>query len=63
MCECVWPAIDLVPWGHTDMRSVSLELVGPEGVKREKVFHENWPVAKLPNKNVMPLMLFYRKIF
>jgi hypothetical protein len=60
---CVWPAIDSVPGGHVDMRPVSLEPVGPEGVQREKNFPEKWPVAKLPNKNIMPIMLFNGKIY
>ncbi len=50
MCVCIWPAIDSVPGGHTDMRPVSLEPVEPEGVQCEKNFPEKWPVAKLPNK-------------
>jgi hypothetical protein len=63
VCVCVWQAIDSVPGGHTDIRPVSLEPVGPEGVQREKIFPEKWPVVKLPNKYLMPLLLFYGKIF
>jgi hypothetical protein len=44
------------------MRLVSLEPIGPEGVQREKNFPSKWPVAKLPNKNIMPLMLLNGKI-
>ncbi len=43
---CVWQAIDLASGHHTDVRPVSLDLVGPEGVQREKIFYEKWPVAK-----------------
>ncbi len=53
-------AIDSAPGYDTDMRPGS---VGPEGVQREKTFPEKWPVAKLSNKNVMPLMLVYGKYF
>ncbi len=56
-----WPAINSAPGHHTDMRLVSLELVWPEGVPPDKNFLEELPVAKLSNKNVMPLMLFYGK--
>ncbi len=63
VCVCVWPAIDSAPGHHTDMRPVSLEPVWPEGVSSEKIFLEKWPVAKLSNKNVMSLMLFYGKFY
>jgi hypothetical protein len=41
VCLCVWPAIDSAPGHHTDMKSVSLEPVEPEGVQREK--SDQWP--------------------
>jgi hypothetical protein len=55
LCVSVWPAIDSAPGGHIGSRPVSLEPVWPEGVQREKVFSEKWPVAKLPKKKVKPL--------
>jgi hypothetical protein len=45
------------------MRPVSLKPVGLEGVQRVKIFPEKLPVAELPNKIFMPLILFYGKIF
>ncbi len=54
----VCTAIDSTPGSATVLRPVSLELAGPEGVQRQK----KWPVAKLPKKKVIPLMLFYGKI-
>jgi hypothetical protein len=62
-CLCVWPAIDSAPGCHKHMRSVSLEPVWPEGVPSSKNFFEIWPVAELPKKKVMPLMLLYGKNF
>jgi hypothetical protein len=58
LCVFVWPAIDLAPGGHTDMRPVSLEPVWPGGVPLGEIFFEKWPVAELPKKKVTPLMLF-----
>ncbi len=59
---CVWLAIDSAPGHDRDMRSVSLELVGPEGVHCENFFPEKSSVAKLPKGKKGPLMLFYGKI-
>ncbi len=57
----VCTAIDSTPRSATVLRPVSLEPVWPEGVQREKIFPEKWPVAELPKKKVLPLMLFYGK--
>ncbi len=37
---CVWPAIDSASGGHTYIRPVSLEPVGPKGVQCEKILPE-----------------------
>ncbi len=50
VCLFVCTAIDSAPGSATDLRPVSLEPVWPEGVQREKFFHEKWPVAELPKK-------------
>jgi hypothetical protein len=42
---------------------VSLEPLRPEVATFEKKFPEKGPVAKLPKKNIMLLMLFYGKSF
>jgi hypothetical protein len=63
VCVCVWSAIDSVSRGNTDMIRVSLKQVGPEDVEHEKIFPEKWPVTKWQNKNFMPLMIFYGKIY
>ncbi len=57
----VWPDIDSAPEHHTDMRLVSLELSGPD-MSREKNFPEKWPLAKLSNKMLSALMIFYGNI-
>jgi hypothetical protein len=58
----VWHSIDSAPGLDTDLRPVSLEPAWPEPALLGKNFPEKWPVAKLPKKNYMPLMLFYDKI-
>ncbi len=63
VCVCVWPAIDSAPGHHTDTRPVSLEPVGLESVQREKFLPSKWPLAKLSNENVLPLMLLNGKFF
>ena len=61
VCRFVCTAIDSAPGRATVLRPVSLEAVWPEGVQRKKFFPEKWPVAELPKKKVLPLMLFYGK--
>ncbi len=63
MCVCVWHSIGSAPGHDTNLRPVSLEPSGPEPAIFKKYFPEKWPVAKLPNKNAMQLMLFYGEIF
>jgi hypothetical protein len=59
----VCAAIDSAHGSATVMRPVSLEPAGPEDVRRQKNFPEKWPVAELPKKKVIPLMIFYGKFF
>jgi hypothetical protein len=56
-CLCVWPAIDSATGHNKDLTPVSLKPVWPEGVQSERIFPKKWPVAKLPKKNISPLML------
>ncbi len=63
LCLSVWTFIGSAPGPDTDIRPVSLEPAWLEGGPLRNNFPSKWPVAKLPNKNVMPLMLFYGKIF
>jgi hypothetical protein len=60
-CLSVCPAINSAPGHDRDMRPVSLEPEGPDGVQREQNFTEKWPVAELPKIEFTPLMLFYGK--
>jgi hypothetical protein len=57
----VWHSIDSAPGRDTDLKPVPLEPAWPEPAILGKNFPEKWPVAKLPKKNVMLLMLFYGK--
>jgi hypothetical protein len=61
VCVCVWHSIGSAPGRDTDLIPVSLEPVWPEPAILGKNFPEKWPVAKLPKKNFMPLMLYYGK--
>jgi len=55
----VCPAIDSAFGSARVLRPIWLKPVGGEGVGHENFFSEKWPVAELPNKKVLPLMLFY----
>ncbi len=61
VCLFVWQSIGSAPGHDRVLRPVSLEPLWPKVETFEKNFLEKWPVAKLPQSNVTPLMLFYGK--
>jgi hypothetical protein len=61
VCLSVWQSIGSAPGRDADLRPVSLEPASSEPNILGKDFPEKWPLAKLPKKNVMQLMLFYAK--
>jgi hypothetical protein len=51
-------ATDSAPGGHTDMRLVSLEPVGPERGTESENLLKKWTDVKLPKKVASPMLLY-----
>ncbi len=64
MCLCVCLTFyRLGPWTWYKLKTSIIRTIRAWTRDFQKKFPSKWPVAKLPNKNFMLLMLFYAKIF